>query len=314
VSAGPAGPPATAGIARRVPRLPVALAVAVMCAIWGSTWLVIREGLEEMQPLGSAGLRFLIAGAVMLVVAPRIARREGGERPPLRLVAVMGLGNFAISYGLVYWAEVVVPSGLTAILWGVFPLITAVVGHVYLPESRIRGRQWAGLVAGFLGVLLLFVTDLPAIGPESVRRGAILLLSPLSSALAVAYAKRHGASVSSALLNREAMLLGGALLTGAAFVFEGGIAAPASARAWFSVTYLALFGTVVTFSLYFWALRRASPTSLSLIAYVTPGIALLLGVGVGGESLSRWSVAGLALVVAGSVAVLAPRGARLGAR
>ena len=185
---------------------------------------------------------------------------------------------------------------------------------MYLPESRLRGRQWAGLFVGFLGVLLLFVTDLPAIGPESVRRGAVLLLSPLSSALAVAYAKRHGASVSSALLNREAMLLGGALLSGAAFLVEGGLTIPGSTRAWFSVMYLALLGTVVTFSLYFWALRRASPTSLSLIAYVTPGLALLLGVGIGGEALSRWSVAGLALVVAGSVAVLAPRGARLGDR
>ncbi|MEL6428370.1 MAG: EamA family transporter [Planctomycetota bacterium] len=282
----------------------VVAAVTVMCVIWGSTWLVVREGLTDLPPFGSAGIRFLAAGVMMLLIAPFIARVEGGARPTPRLVLAMATGNFALSYGIVYWAEVVLPSSLAAIIWGVFPLVTALVGHVYLPESRIVGAQWLGLGVGFLGVLLLFVTDLPAIGPEALERGAVLLLSPIVSAFATAYVKRHGAGVSAALLNRSAMLVGGALLCLFAWWTEGGLPRLETDRALFSVGYLAIFGTVVTFTLYFWVLRNASPTSLSLIAYVTPAIALLVGVVIGDEDVSAWTAAGLALILLGSLGVL----------
>ena len=122
----------------------VRAAVTVMCLVWGSTWLVLKDGLAEMPPLGSAGLRFLIAWVVMVPLAPVIARAEGGGAPTWDLVVAMATGNFAISYGLVYWAEEILPSSLAAILWGVFPLLTALVGHVYLPASRIVGVQWLG--------------------------------------------------------------------------------------------------------------------------------------------------------------------------
>ena len=198
------------------------VAVAVMCIVWGSTWLVLKDGLAEMPPLGSAGLRFLIAWAVMVPLAPVIARAEGGRAPTWDLVVAMATGNFAISYGLVYWAEEVLPSSLAAILWGVFPLITALVGHAYLPASRIVGLQWLGLVLGFAGVVMLFATDVEAVGSEARLRGGLLLLSPTVSAIATAYVKKHGADVSSALLNRSALLLGGALLALSALLLEGG--------------------------------------------------------------------------------------------
>lgn len=287
-------------------------AVAVMCLVWGSTWLVLKDGLAEMPPLGSAGLRFLIAWAVMLPIAPLVARVEGGRRPTWDLVLAMATGNFAISYGLVYWSEEVLPSSLAAILWGVFPLITALVGHVYLPASRIVGFQWLGLVLGFAGVVMLFATDVQAVGDEARFRGALLLLSPTVSAIATAYVKKHGQDVSAALLNRSALLLGGGMLAAAAWAIEGGLPVPASGRAWFSVLYLAGFGTVLTFTLYFWVLRRASAVSLSLIAYVTPAIALLLGTTLGGEPVTGWTFGGLGLVLAGCAAVL--RSPRVGSQ
>ena len=282
----------------------VRAAVTVMCVVWGSTWLVLKDGLAEMPPLGSAGLRFFIAWAVMVPMAPVIARAEGGRAPSWDLVVAMAIGNFAISYGLVYWAEEVLPSSLAAILWGVFPLITALVGHVYLPASRIVGLQWLGLVLGLAGVVMLFATDVEAVGPEARLRGGLLLLSPTVSAIATAYVKKHGSDVSSALLNRSALLLGGALLALSALALEGGVPIPSSGRAWFSVLYLAGFGTVLTFTLYFWVLRRANPVSLSLIAYVTPAIALVLGTTFGGEPVTGWTFGGLGLVLAGCAAVL----------
>lgn len=282
----------------------VKVAVAVMCLVWGSTWIVLQAGLEEMKPIGSAALRFLLAGLLMAPIAPWIARKEGGRPPTWDLVMAMAIGNFALSYGIVYWAEMVVPSAHAAILWGSFPLVTALVGHVYLPASRIVGTQWLGLLLGFVGVMALLATDLNALGGEAVTRGIVLLASPVVSAFATAYIKKHGQDVSAALLNRSALVVGGLLLWAAAWAFEGGVSWPLSSRGWFTIVYLGAFGTVLTFTLYFWVLRQASAVSLSLIAYVTPAVALVLGVFVGGEKVTIWTGVGLSLILVGCGAVL----------
>ena len=275
-----------------------------MCLIWGSTWLVIRFGLEEMPPLGSAGLRFVLAWAILLPISGRLARAEGGDPPTWDLIIAMATGNFAISFGIVYWAEQVLPSSLASILWGVFPIVTAIVGHLYMPEPGIVGRQWLGLFVGFVGVVVLMITDVEAIGEEAVFRGLVLLLSPTVSAVATAYVKRHGGGTSSVLLNRAAMFWGSLILVVGALLFEGGLPLPSSPMALFSIAYLSAFGTVLTFSLYFWVLRQASAVSLSLIAYVTPALALLLGVFLGEEQVSRWTLVGLGLILLGCAGVL----------
>lgn len=282
----------------------VPLAVVVMCLVWGSTWLVVRKGLEEMPPLGSAGIRFFLAWLIILPISSRLARAEGGTRPTFDLVIAMATCNFAISYGIVYWAEQVLHSSLAAILWGVYPLVTALVGHVYMRESRIVGLQWLGLVVGFVGVVLLMVTDVPAVGDGAVVRSLVLLLSPIVSALATAYIKRHGAGTSSILLNRAGMFWGSLLLILSAVVVEGGLPIPSTPQSVLSLVYLSAFGTVLTFSLYFWVLRVASAVSLSLIAYVTPAIALLLGSQLDGDPVTGWTIAGLGLILLGCVGVL----------
>lgn len=290
-------------MSRRVD-LRIWIAVGLMCAIWGSTWLVVREGLDEMPPFGSAGIRFLLAGGVMLFVAPFIARREGGEAPTLDLVAAMATCNFALSYGIVYWSEMTLPSSLVAILWAIYPIFTAVACHFIVPGTRIVGLQWTGLVLGFAGVVALLWTDAQEASRSGLTVGAVLLVSPMVSAVATAYVKRKGAGVSSALLNQRSMLPGGILLCAAAFTVEGGLEAPPSPAAWASVLYLALPGTVLTFSLYFWVLRKASAISLSLISYVTPVIALLLGVFFADEPFTVFTLPGLALILTGCVLVL----------
>ncbi len=282
----------------------VKVAVTIMCLVWGSTWFVVREGLSEMQPFGSGGMRFFLAWLLMLFIAPAIAAREGGERPGWRLVLAMATGNFAISYGIVYWAEQTLPSGLTAVLWAVFPLMTAGVAQLQGTEARLRGAQWWGLVVGFVGVVLLFLTDVRSVGGDAIERGLVLLLSPLVSALSTAYIKRHGAHVSSVLLNRSALLVGSLMLLVAAMVVEGGVEPPSTAAGALGVAYLALFGTVLTFTLYFWVLRQASTVALSLIAYVTPAIALVVGAGLGEERVTAWTLGGLAFVLIGCALVL----------
>ena len=288
-------------------RLTILLCMALLCLIWGSTWLVIREGLKDLSPFTSAGVRFALAAAVMALIAPAIARREGGRRPTPRLTLVMGLFNFAGSYGIVYWSETLLPSGLVSVLWSVFPMMMAVAAHLALPGERLLARQWLGFVVGFLGVVLLLARDVAAIGGEALVAALVLLGSPLAATLGTTYVKKHGARVSSALLNRDAMAVGAAALLACALLSERGAPMHWSAPAVWSVVYLAIPGTVVTFGLYFWAMRYAPAHQLSLIAYVIPAVALFLGVSLGGETVGASTLAGAALILGGVACVLLGR-------
>ncbi|MEM9462818.1 MAG: DMT family transporter [Myxococcota bacterium] len=285
----------------------VALTVALLCAIWGSTWLVIKVGLADLPVLGSAAARFSVAAVVLAILAPALRRREGGHAPAPALWITMGLLNFAIPYGVVYTSETVIPSGLTSVLWAVFPMMTASLAHVWLPGERLRPHQWGGLTLGLLGVGVLFSTDLRAIGPTAVAYGLLLLLSPLSSAIGQVIIKRHGATTSATLLNRNGMMLGAVALWLVALPTEHDEPVALTATAVGSVAYLALAGTVVTFGLYYWLLRYVGANRLSLIAYVTPALALWLGWAVGHEPLKGSTAAGSVLIGIGVALALRRR-------
>lgn len=279
--------------------LKVLLLTALLCLIWGSTWVVIKNGLEDLPPLGSAAARFTLAAALMSLVGALFAAREGGSRPTLLLSLVLGCLNFAGSYGIVYWTEARLPSALVSVLWAVYPLLQAVVGHLFLPGERLAPAQGLGFGLGFLGVAALFATDLQGLGPEAIPAGAVLLCSPLLSALGTTFVKKHGAGTSSILLNRNGMWIGAAGLWAAALVSEGGAGFHWTGQALFTVAYLAVLGTVVAFGLFFWLLRHSPANRLSVIAYVTPAVALVLGVLVRQEPIGPWTLTGLAGILAG---------------
>ena len=276
--------------------------VALLCAIWGSTWIVIRGGLEVLPPYTSAAARFVVAALAMALVTALLRRREGGASPPTWLWMTLGLLNFFGSYAIVYRTETLLPSGLVALLWGVFPMLSALAGHFFLPGERLRAAHWAGFGLGLVGLALLFLTDVASFGPQGVPAAAVLLVSPIVSTIGNTLAKRSGKGVSSLELNRNAMALGALLLVALAFAAEEPLDVEWSAQAVLTVAYLALAGTVLTFGLYYWLMRHVAANQLSLIAYVTPVVALGLGWAFG-EPLTPWTAAGAVLIV-GSVALV----------
>ena len=114
---------------------------AINVLIWSSTWVAIKIGLEDVPPLLGAGVRFAIAGVALLALARALGRPLGTD---LRLAAVLGLLPFAAAYGLIYWGEQYVPSGLAAVLFGVMPLYSAMLASVALSDEPLRARLLAG--------------------------------------------------------------------------------------------------------------------------------------------------------------------------
>jgi drug/metabolite transporter (DMT)-like permease len=273
--------------------------MALISAVWGSTWLVIRQGLDDLPPLLGAGARFIVAGLVMAALVPWLREREGGERPPFGVVLVQALCQFTGNFALVYWCETVIPSGLVSVLWATFPLMMSLTGHFVTRAERLRGVQWLGLVVAFLGVASLFGTDVAQGGKRAVSMGLLLLLAPASVTVSTTLIKRRAAGASSLLLNRDSMLIGGVLLLVLSAAFERDAPVRLTGTALFSVVYLALLGSVVTFGVYLWLLRSVPAYRLSLISYVTPVLALLLGRSVRNEPFGSTTLLGTALVLLG---------------
>ena len=273
--------------------------MALISAVWGSTWLVIRHGLDDLPPLLGAGLRFVLAGVVMAALVPVLREREGGERPPFSVVLPQALFQFTGNFALVYWCETVIPSGLVSVLWATFPLMMSLTGHFVTRAERLHGAQWLGLVVAFAGVASLFGTDVARGGSRAVVMGLLLLLGPASVTVSTTLIKRRAANASSLLLNRDSMLIGGVLLLVLAALFERGQPVRFTNGAIFSVVYLAIFGSVVTFGAYLWLLRTVPAYRLSLVSYITPVLALLLGRTLRSEPFGGTTLAGTALVLAG---------------
>jgi drug/metabolite transporter (DMT)-like permease len=284
------------------PRSPPSLGnvfIALLCLIWGSTWMVIQRGLADLPPFTSAAARFVVAAIVMSAAAHAFRRRESGRSPETWLCAVVGVCNFGVSYGIVYWSETRIPSGLASVLWSIFPMLMAASGHFFLPGETLRARQWIGFAVGFLGVAFLVERAIRAAAFGVVPVGLVLCISPLSSAIGTTVLKRHGSGVRSVALNRNAMWIGAGLLCAAAVSFEKQSDAHWNARSVTGVIYLAVVGTAVTFGLYFWLLRHLPAHRLSLISYVTPAIALVLGTRLGDEPFTVATAVGSALILTG---------------
>ena len=279
---------------------------AVLCAIWGSTWLVIKVGYGGLGPFNVAALRFLLAGALLAPLVPLLGARWPVGRTEWTLVAVEGIVLFGGDYGLIYWAEQSLDSGLTAILFATLPLITAAMAHVFVPGERLTARKLAGTLLAFVGVVVLFADHL-RIDPGKVGPMSAVVAAAVCAAVAGIVAKRYGAALHPAALNAPAMVVGAVVLVAASLVAGDGVAFPRVASTWGAIGYLAVAGSVVTFLIYFSLLKTWSVTSLSFISVFTPAVALLLGALLLGEPLTLITIAGAAMILAGVVMTVTGR-------
>ncbi len=275
-------------------------ALAVLILIWGTTWAVIRVGLRGLPPFTGVALRFGIAAVVLFAAAGLVGLRLSRGRRALALGGVNAALAFSLSYGVVYWAEQWVPSGLASVLFSTFPLMVAGLAHFLLPGERIRAASAVGMLVGFLGVLVIFSEDLAAVGgQETVAASAVFLLSPLAAAVANVVVKRWGKGIHPLSLTAPPMAATALLMGAMAAIFERGRELSFDASSIGALLYLAIAGTAVTFFLYFWLLERLPATRLSLITYGTPVVAVSVGTLVLGEPFTGRMFIGSALVLIG---------------
>ena len=278
--------------------------VLLLTLIWGTTWAAIRIGLEGVPPFTGVAVRFTIAGALLLSLALAAGVRLGRGRHEKALWVANGVLTFCLSYSIVYWSEQYIPSGLAAVLFATYPLFVALVAHLLLADERLAARAGVGLVLGFAGVAVIFSDDLALLGGEQVRHAALVMLgSPLVSAIATVAIKRWGTGVHPLSLSAVPMLFTGAVMGMVAAGTERGRPLVLDGRSVGALLYLAVLGSAVTFTVYYWLLARVTATRLALTSYLIPIVALAIGAVLFDEPLRPRLLAGSALILAGVVIV-----------
>ena len=280
-------------------RFRVYLSYVLICTIWGSTWLVIKIGLETMTPLVGAGLRFLVATTLLFLLIKIRRVKIPWNRGERWFYAVVALTSFSIPFALVYWGEQYISSGLTSIIFAVYPFTVAFFSFLFLPNEKVTVWKISGIVFGFIGVFTIFSNDLASSDPNSLWGMGAVLLSALLQGYSVIAIKRHGHSIHPFAITFVPMLMGAVLLLTTGVLFEDLSRIRFTAGAVLAIVYLGVFGSVVTFVSYFWLLKRVEAVFLSLSAFITPIIAVVLGVIVLGEQLSPRVFLGAAFVLGG---------------
>ena len=272
----------------------------ILCVIWGSTWLFIKIGLRDLPPLSFAGIRFVLASAILgsLVLIRRA--RWPRTRSEWFLIAISGFLQFTLNYGLVFWGEQYISSGLAAVLQSTFPLFGLVFAHFYLPSERMTTLKVVGVLLGILGVAVIFSDQLTIAGSMALLGSIALVLSAFFGSYSNVLVKKYGGKIDPQILAASQMVCGFVPLLAAGFATEGNpLRFRWTVSALLSLMYLVVVGSVIAFWLYYWLVRRMNVTNTMLIALVTPVVAVILGMIVLHETLNWRLVVGGALIILG---------------
>jgi putative membrane protein PagO len=277
------------------------LGFIVLCIIWSSTWLFIKLGLEALPAFFSAGMRFFIAFLVLYIYALKLKLKFPKDVKSHVFFFYFGLIFFAIPYGLVYWGEQYVGSGLTSVLFSIMPFYTILLSVKMYPEERITIRKVSGLVLGFIGILLIFgdQIDLGFDHELSLYGMMAVMLSPLFSAWGSIKGKKVSHEYQPAILNILPMLYASISFLIMSYFTESSASLHFTNMAWFSLFYLAIFGTAIAFIIYFWMLKHTSILLMSSITFITPPLALIWGWIVLGEQITLKLIIGMIIIFGG---------------
>jgi drug/metabolite transporter (DMT)-like permease len=244
------------------------LTYIMLCLIWGSTWLAIKLGLEDAPPLWSAALRFILAVALLYAINYIAKQRYPiGWRNKWR-AAWPGTFTFFGSYALTYLGEDYISSALAAILFAVFPFFVMALMPLMVKTERVGIRSLIGAIVGFAGVVIIFA--------EPVQIGSGVLIGMILQ-----------------------MAVGAILLTLTALVFEPFSDLKFTNTSVGAIVFLAIFGSIITFGSYFWLLKRVRLVTMSMIALITPVVAMFMGYILLKEELTVSNYIGAAFVLMG---------------
>jgi drug/metabolite transporter (DMT)-like permease len=286
-------------------RVQILLAFFAIYIVWGSTYLAIRVAVHEVPPLFAAGVRFVIAGAVLYAWSSL-----RGERSPTRLewrnIWILGALMFLAAYSALFWAEQSLPSGVASVLVATVPVWTAALEIFVFRRQQLRGMFVATIALGLVGVTIL--TFDPSSGRPNVVACVIVLASEIAWSLGTILTTTMVLPPSKLIGAGAQMLTGGVMLLLCSAI-AGEIppwphVSPTAAGA---IAYLIVAGSLIAFTAYEWLLAQVPTTTVTSYAYVNPVVAIAIGYLFGGETIGIRTLVGSLLVLTSTIALLNTR-------
>jgi drug/metabolite transporter (DMT)-like permease len=301
---------------RYAPRWKTLLAFGIIYFVWGATFFAIRVGVREVPPLLFAAMRFVAAGLLVYLWATAKKERQPTVRQWLSAFLLAFL-IFVVDYGILFWAEQRVPSGIAAVILATIPAFMAISEIVILRTQRLTPRLSIALLAGIAGVAVLMSRsiDLGKLGklggtPIDTAGAVGLIIGAISWSIASALARKLPLPSSKVMSSGAQMLAGGAMLLAVSAVrgeWRGFGLRAVSGTAWIALVYLVFAGSIAGFTAYVWLLHHESPTKVGTYAYVNPVVAVIIGYFLGGEPLGARTVLGGIFVLASVVTITSMR-------
>ncbi len=279
-------------------------AFVLLGLIWGSSFLWIKIAVAETGPFMLVTFRLLFGLAGLLGFM--VLRRQAWPRDRRVLLAFvfMGLFNTALPFTLITWGETLIDSSLASILNGTVPLFTIVLAHFWLRDEKITLPRLAGLVVGFLGMVVLVSRDL---GPNALRGNVwgqvAVIAASVSYATAIVFSRKHLRGQPPVLQATMVLLFASGMMAIATPLVEQPLNLPETGLSWFAIAWLGLLGSCAAYLLFFYLINAWGPTRASLVTYIFPIIGLLLGIVFLNEPADWHLLVGSALIVGGIVVV-----------
>jgi drug/metabolite transporter (DMT)-like permease len=285
---------------REQKRVAIAAAFLALCVIWSSTWLVIRVGLHDLPPISFVAIRFVVAVAVLLAISIGRVRLLPAHRSDLILLGYTGVLMFSVNYALLFWGELYVSSGLSAVLQATIPIFGMVFAHFILPSEPLRWQRVAGAVLAITGVAAICSRLLSFGGLLAFWGGVGIVFGAAAAAFSNVILKKRALQLAPAMIAAWQMIFGVVPLLVTGFFVDGNpLHLHWTRTALLCLFYLAVPGSALTFLLLYWLMPRMSVTNLQTISLITPPGAVAFGWLLGGETFSIWSLLGGALVLVG---------------
>ncbi len=266
--------------------------------IWGASYLFIKVAVADITPLTFVVLRTGIGGVVLTLLLWLRGQRlpRGKLRGPL---AFMGLFNTLVPYALINWGEMHISSALAAILTGTMPLFTVVLAHFWADGERLDRFKGAGVLIGFLGVVVLLGPDLRGGVTHSLLGDLAVVGAALSYAIAAVFARRNLSGHEPMMMSAGMLLTGFAMAVPVAFAFEKPLSVTPSAQAWAATAALSVVGTALAYLIYYWLIDKGGAVQASLVTYIIPVGGIFWGWLLLGEQIHWTFIAGMASIFLG---------------
>ena len=279
------------------------LLLVTLSVLWGGSFFFAKLAVLELPPLTVALGRVAIAAAILVTLARMTGLALPDRLPAWRPYIVMGLLNNAVPFGLIFWGQTHIPSGLAAILNATTPLFTALVAHAATADERLNTARLVGVAAGLAGVTVMIGPDLlRALGADVLGQLACLLAA-VSYAFAGVYGRRFRGEpplrVATGQLVASSVLLAPVVI----LLDRPWTLAPPSATAIAALVALAALSTALAYLIYFRILARAGATNVALVTFLIPVSAILLGTLLLSEQLAARHIVGMIAIALGLAAI-----------